>query len=147
MADRFEGTTHIDRPIEEVFAFLADGENDPKFSPRVLEIKKTTDGPPGVGTVYTSTVKDAGMKTKREFKLTEFDSPNRIRWAETSKNLVTAPEGGYDLTPDGDGTRLTVHNRLEGHGLGKLLVGFAARAAQKDADAFAGRIKQAVESS
>ena len=63
----FEGTAHIDRPIEEVFDFLADGENDPKFSPRVLEIKKTTDGPPGVGTVYASTVKDAGMKTKREF--------------------------------------------------------------------------------
>ena len=37
MAGRFEATTVIDRPIEEVFAFLADGENDPKFSPRVLE--------------------------------------------------------------------------------------------------------------
>ena len=73
MAGRFEATVVIDRPIEEVFAFLADGENDPKFSPRVLEIAKTTDGPPGVGTVYASTVKDAGMKTKREFKLTEFE--------------------------------------------------------------------------
>src|SRR5215210_8123929 len=97
MAGRFEATVAIDRPIEEVFAFLADGENDPKFSPRVLEIAKTTDGPPGVGTVYASTVKDAGMKTKRKFKITEFDSPNRIRWAELSKNLVTAKEGGYDL--------------------------------------------------
>ena len=38
MAGRFEATTVIDRPIEEVFAFLADGTNDPKFSPRVLEI-------------------------------------------------------------------------------------------------------------
>ena len=37
MAGRFEATVVIDRPIEEVFAFLADGENDPKFSPRVLE--------------------------------------------------------------------------------------------------------------
>jgi len=147
MAGRFEGTAHIDRPIEEVFAFLADGENDPKFSPRVLEIAKTTDGPPGVGTVYASTVKDAGMKTNREFKLTEFDAPTKIRWAETSKNLVTATEGGYDLERDGEGTRLTVHNQLEGHGIGKLLVGFAVRAAQKDADAFAGRIKRAVESS
>ena len=45
---RFGATVTIDRPIEEVFAFLADGENDPKFSPRVLEIAKTTDGPPGV---------------------------------------------------------------------------------------------------
>jgi carbon monoxide dehydrogenase subunit G len=147
MAGRFEGTAHIDRPIEEVFAFLADGENDPKFSPRVLEIARTTDGAPGVGTVYASTVKDAGMKTKREFKLTEFDPPTRIRWTEVSKNLVTAPEGGYDLASDGEGTRLTVHNELEGHGIGKLLVGLAVRAAQKDADAFAARIKQAVEAS
>ena len=101
MAGRFEGTVVIDRPIEEVFAFLADGENDPKFSPSVLEIAKTTDGPPGVGTVYASTVKDAGMKTKREFKLTEFQPPTRIRWAESSKNLVTAPEGRLRPRPRG----------------------------------------------
>lgn len=92
MAGRFEATVVIDRSIEEVFAFLSDGTNDPKFSPRVLEIAKTTDGPPGVGTVYASTVKDAGMKTKREFKLTEFERPTTIRWAEISKNLVMAPE-------------------------------------------------------
>ncbi len=147
MTGRFEGTAHIDRPIEEVFAFLADGENDPKFSPRVLEIAKTTDGPPGVGTTYESTVKDAGMKTKRVFKLTRFDPPNGIAWTEVSKNLVTAPEGGYELAADGDGTRLGVHNELEGHGVGKLLLPLALRAARKDADAFAERIKAAVEGS
>src|SRR5258705_6021515 len=100
MSNSFSATTEIDRPINEVFAFLADGENDPKFSPRVVEIAKTTDGPPGVGTIYASTVKDAGMKTKREFKLTEFDPPNRIRWTELSKNMITVPNGGYDLAAD-----------------------------------------------
>jgi carbon monoxide dehydrogenase subunit G len=147
MPGRFEGTAVIDRPIDEVFAFLADGENDRKFSPRVLEIAKTTDGPPGVGTIYKSTVKDAGMKTKREFELTEFQSPTRIRWAERSKNLVTAPEGGYDLAPEGSGTRLTVYNVLEGHGLGKLLAPLALRQAQKGANDFAAAIKRAVEAS
>jgi carbon monoxide dehydrogenase subunit G len=147
MAGRFEGTTVIDRPIEEVFAFLADGENDPKFSPRVLEIAKTTDGPPGVGTVYASTVKDAGMKTKREFRLTEFEPPTRIRWAEQSKNLVTASEGGYDLAPEGAGTRLRVFNFLEGHGAGKLIAPLALRSARKGADDFAQAIKRAVEAS
>src|ERR671914_1714546 len=127
MAGRFETTVVIDRPIEEVFAFLADGENDPKFSPRVLEIAKTTDGPPGVGTVFASTVKDAGVKTKREFRLTEFERPTRIRWTEISKNLVTVPEGGYDLAPDGSGTRLSFYNVLAGHGLGKLLAPMALR--------------------
>jgi uncharacterized protein YndB with AHSA1/START domain len=147
MAGRFEATVVIDRPIEEVFAFLADGENDPKFSPRVLEIEKATDGPPGVGTVYSSTVKDAGVKTKREFKLTEFDPPTRIRWAEVSKNAVTASEGGYDLAPEAGGTRVTIYNVLEGHGLGKLLTPLALRSARKGADDFGKAIKAAVEAS
>ena len=147
MPGRFEGTAVIERPIEEVFAFLADGTNDPKFSPRVLEIAKTTDGPSGVGTIYRSTVKDAGMKTKREFELTEFEPPTKIRWAELSKNLVTAPEGGYDLAPEGSGTRLRVYNVLEGNGLGKLLAPLALRQAQKGADDFAAAIKRAVEAS
>src|SRR3954452_12515819 len=97
MAHGFSGTTTINRPIAQVFAFLADGTNDPKFSPRVQEIRKTTDGPVGVGTVFASTVKDAGMTTQREFELTEFVQPTRIRWTERSKNSVTVPEGGYDL--------------------------------------------------
>jgi uncharacterized protein YndB with AHSA1/START domain len=147
MAGRFDATVVIDRPIDEVFAFLADGENDRKFSPRVLEIAKTTDGPPGVGTVYASTVKDAGVKTKREFRLTEFEPPTRIRWAEVSKNLVVASEGGYDLAPAGEGTQLTVYNVLEGRGLGVLIAGFALRSARKGADAFGQSIKAAVEAS
>jgi carbon monoxide dehydrogenase subunit G len=145
MRGRFEGTASIDRPVEQVFAFLADGRNDPSFSPRVIEIEKRTDGPVGVGTVYASTVKDAGVKSKREFELTAFEEPTRIRWREISKNLVTAPEGGYDLHADGAGTHLSVFNELEGHGLGSLIGRLALSSARKDADAFAGRIKAAVE--
>ncbi len=147
MAEQFGASVVIDRPIEEVFAFLADGENDTKFSPRVIEIAKTTDGPAGKGTIYKSTVKDAGFKTKREFELTEFEAPTKIRWAERSKNLVTVPKGGYDLTPDGEGTKLTFFNEMEGHGLGKLLAGFALGSARKGADDFARGIKQAIEAS
>jgi uncharacterized protein YndB with AHSA1/START domain len=148
MAGRFDVTVEIDRPIAEVFAFLADGENDPKFSSRVLEIAKTTDGPPGVGTVYKSTVKDGGVKTKREFELTEFEAPTKIRWAERSKNPIVVTEGGYDLAPAGDGkTQVTLYNVLEGRGLGVLITGFALRSARKGADAFGQAIKTAVEAS
>ncbi len=148
MAHGFSGSVLIDRPIDEVFAFLADGTNDPKFSPRVQQIRKTTDGPVGVGTVFESTVKDAGMKSSRSFELTAVDAPTTIRWTERSKNIVTVPEGGYDLEKVSDTqTRVTIHNRFEGHGFGKLVVGFAARAAVKDAPAFAQRIKAAVEAS
>jgi len=146
MPGDFSGTALIDRPVADVFAFLAEGTNDPKFSPRVIEIHKEPDGPSGLGTIFVSRVKDAGMTTDRRFELTVFEAPTTLRWSERSKNLVTVPDGGYDLEAVGDSqTKLTVFNSLVGHGIGKLLVGFARRAAVKDADAFAQRIKAAVE--
>ena len=148
MAHGFSGTAVIDRPIADVFAFLADGTNDTKFSPRVQTITKTTDGPIGVGTVFESTVKDAGMKSSRKFELTEFEAPTKIRWSERSKNAVTVPDGGYDLEAVGESqTKVTIHNTFVGHGIGKLFVGPASKAAVKDAPAFAARIKAAVEAS
>jgi carbon monoxide dehydrogenase subunit G len=148
MAHEFSGSAAIDRPIDEVFAFLADGTNDPKFSPRVQEIRKTTDGPVAAGTVFESKVKDAGMTTQRKFELTELAAPTKIRWTERSKNMVTVPAGGYDLERLSDTqTKVTIHNTFAGHGFGKVIVGFAAKAAIKDAPAFAERIKSAVEAS
>ena len=146
MPGQYSGSAVIDRPITEVFAFLAAGTNDPKFSPRVMEIRKEPDGPSGLGTIFVSKVKDAGMKTNRRFELTGFTEPTTIRWAERSKNLVTVSEGGYDLEAVGDSqTKVTIFNSFVGHGFGKLLVGFARSSAAKDADAFARRIKAAVE--
>jgi polyketide cyclase/dehydrase/lipid transport protein len=146
MAGQFEGTAEIDRPIAEVFAYLAAGTNDPEFSPRVLKIAKSPEGPTAVGTTFTSTVRDAGLTTQRRFEITELVEPTTIRWAERSKNLVTATEGGYDLEAVGDGTtKLRIFNVLEGHGVGKLLASVALKAARKDADDFANRIKVAAE--
>jgi hypothetical protein len=146
MAHEFSGSAVIDRPINDVFAFLGAGTNDPEFSPRVQQIAQTTDGPVGVGTVFESTVKDAGMTSTRRFELTNFDPPTKIRWTERSKNMITVPDGGYDLEAVSDTqTKVTIHNQLEGHGFGKVIIAFALRAAIKDAPAFAQRIKSAVE--
>jgi hypothetical protein len=146
MAHEFQGSAVVARPIDEVFAFLAEGTHDPEFSPRVVEIRRVGDGPVGVGTVFESKVKDAGMTTDRRFELTEFAPPTKIRWTERTSNIVTVPTGGYDLEPVGDGeTRVTIHNQLEGHGFGKVIVGFATRSAVKDAPALAQRIKGAIE--
>ena len=147
MSGRFSGSAEVNRPIAEVYAYLADGTHDPEFSPRVLAISKEPPGPSAVGTMFVSKVKDAGMKSDRRFELVELVEPTTIRWSERSKNLITA-EGGYDLQDLGDGrTKVTIFNTLEGHGFGKVLTGFAVKAAQRDADAFAQRIKVAVEAS
>jgi hypothetical protein len=144
---KFSGSAVVNKPIAEVFAYLAEGTNDPDFSPRVQEIAEEPVGPSALGTVFISKVKDAGMKTERRFEITEFTAPTALRWQERSKNIVTVTDGGYDLEDLGDGTtKVTIFNTFAGHGFGKMIVGFARSAAAKDVDAMAGRIKAAIES-
>ena len=51
----FENTVTIQRPAEEVFAFLADFENTPMWNYAIEETSKTSPGPVGVGTRYRQT--------------------------------------------------------------------------------------------
>src|SRR4029453_9581804 len=48
----FENTVMIRRPIADVFAFLADFENIPKWNYAIVETHKVSQGPIGVGTIY-----------------------------------------------------------------------------------------------
>jgi len=144
----FSASTTVDRPIEAVFAFLADGENDKEWAERLIEIRKTTPGEVGVGTAYASTARDMGVKAKHETRLTVFEPPTRLRWEEVSRGPIYIAEGGYDLAPAADGgTELTLFNRLEAKGLGKLLLGNASRGLRKRAPDVVRRIKAAIEAS
>jgi carbon monoxide dehydrogenase subunit G len=143
---RLTGTVVVDRPIDEVFAFLADGENDIKFSPRLKRIERTSGDCLGVGTTYESHAREMGLPTRHKFRITEFEPPHRIRWQELTKAPVYIGEGGYDLAPAGEGaTEVTFFNDLEARGPGKLLVGSIHRRYAKNAPDFAQRIKRAVE--
>lgn len=147
MSKHGEITITIDRPIERVFDFLADGENDKRFSKRIVEIAKTTEGPVGVGTRYVSKAKDVGLTAKHEFEITTFERPTSIRWRELSKGPVTVCEGGYELRPAGNGTELTFSGDLEGHGIGKLMLGFVSRKVRGGFPEFAQSIKDVIETS
>jgi Polyketide cyclase / dehydrase and lipid transport len=40
----------INRPVEEVFDFVADGRNEPEYNPRILRVEQISPGPIGRGT-------------------------------------------------------------------------------------------------
>jgi uncharacterized protein YndB with AHSA1/START domain len=48
----FENTIQIKRPQNEVFRFLSDLENLPKWNYFVTQVKKVSKGPIGIGTTY-----------------------------------------------------------------------------------------------
>ncbi len=123
---RFSINLIIGRPINEVFRFVADFENMPKWNYYVVEVNKVTSGPIGVGTVFRQVRK---TDTQR-YQIVEFE-PNRKVVVET---LPPAPalQMRFTFEPAGGGTRLTDEWELKGGLIG--LFGSLA----------AGRVKAAV---
>ena len=73
---RIETSIVINRPLEEVFAFTTDLENQPKYQPRLLEAKKTSEGPIGLGTTWRLVGKVLGQRMEFEQQCIEYE-PNR----------------------------------------------------------------------
>lgn len=72
-----EDTVTVGRPIAEVFAFLADGTNDPRWRPEVTSISHVSGT--GVGTQYAQTMKGPGGRSiKGDYRITVYDEPTRL---------------------------------------------------------------------
>lgn len=95
----FENTIQIDRPIEVVFAFLADFENVPKWNYFVQEVRKTSAGPVGVGATYHQVRKT----DEQDFRVTEYEPYQRLV-VETSPQASPKFRRRFTLQGEGSGT-------------------------------------------
>jgi uncharacterized protein YndB with AHSA1/START domain len=109
----------IDRPIEEVFAYIADNENDPQWCVPVIETTRIAGAAPGVGARYTFASRVGRMKVRGAFETTGFEAPETIRWA--GESAIVTFSGQYRLTPTATGTRLVERSSFEPKGGLKLL--------------------------
>jgi uncharacterized protein YndB with AHSA1/START domain len=114
---RFTNSITIRRPVEDVFAFVADLENAPKWNYALVETRKTSDGPVAVGTRYRQ-VRSVPTRSEETLKITEWE-PNR-RFAFVGD---LGPFHGalvYDFEDVDGATRLTNTADLEARGLARL---------------------------
>ena len=109
----------INRPIEEVFAYIADNENDPQWCVPVVETTRIAGNAPGVGARYAFASKVGLMKLRGEFETTGFEAPEAIHWAGESS--IVRFSGQYRLESTAAGTCLEERTAFEPKGLLKLL--------------------------
>lgn len=113
-----ESETVIQRPIGEVFAFLADAENDPKWRSAVLDIARVSGS--GVGTHYRQGVKGpGGRRLDADIEITRLEPDALIGFRATSGPV--RPTGQYHLEPAGTGTRVRFTLDAELPGLKKMM--------------------------
>ena len=112
-------TIVIDRPPNEVFAFLADPANDQTWRPHVKEI--TAEGQPRVGSTIHQVIDGPGGRgIAADIELTGYEPPTRYAF-----KVVTGPArpvGEFRLRPAGSGTEVTFTLSAELSGFKKLLM-------------------------
>jgi hypothetical protein len=114
-----EGNIVIGRSIEEVFDFVADERNEPRYNPQMTRADKITPGPIGIGTKFHSVMSGAGRGADMTIEFTEFDRPRRI--AETTLMTNMNINGVLTFDPMPGATRMSWSWDLKPQGFYKLL--------------------------
>ena len=98
---QFKNSLIINRPVDEVFTYIADFENMPTWNYFVLAVRKTTPGRIGLGTTFFQTRKT----DVQQYTITEYETNSRV----TVETIPPAPalQMRFTFEPVGSSTRLT----------------------------------------
>jgi uncharacterized protein YndB with AHSA1/START domain len=117
-------TITIARPVGDVFAFLANAENDKQWRGGIIDMTRT--GGQGVGATYRQIVAGpGGRRIDADVEITEFVPDQRIAF-RTTKGPVR-PTGSYDLQTRDRGTVVTFRLAATLGGVKKLMAPMVAK--------------------
>jgi len=134
----------INRPIEEVFGFVANFENHPKWESNFQKVKLLTSTPTGVGTIYQCELKLPGQTATLKFEITEYEVNKKIAF-EAEAAGPAKPNGSFLFEPAAGGTKITLVPRPEFRGLFKLLEPMMAGYVRKQNQEHLIKLKQILE--
>ena len=138
-----ENTVIIDRPVSDVFAFVADGTTAPKWRSGVLDVTRES-GDGGVGSVYRQGVKGPmGRRIPADYEVTEFETDRLIAFKAIAGPF--RPTGRFLFEPADGGARVTFSLAGELTGMKKLLMSGAAAKTMRSEVATLGNLKRLLE--
>jgi uncharacterized protein YndB with AHSA1/START domain len=108
-----ERSVTIARPAEEVFAFLADARNDPRWCASVVACEQRSGDGPGLDASYRARHKPTPFHPvmSRLIRVVEYQPPRLVRWCQEDSNGVF--HIAYELEPIGEETRFVQRDRIE----------------------------------
>ncbi len=131
------------RPASEVFAFIADGLNGPKWRSGILDIAHVSGS--GVGATYKQGVKGpGGRRIDADYRVTTYEPNSRLAFEGIAGPV--RPTGEYFLEDVDGGTDLTFALRADLGGIKKLLMGGAVQKTMDSEVEATERLKRLMES-
>jgi uncharacterized protein YndB with AHSA1/START domain len=95
----------INRPIADVFAFVADGTKTPQWQSEVVAARRTSRGAIGVGATYQAMRTQSRQEVASTFEITEYEPYKRVTFAYTAGEAACVDS--YAFQAVGSGTRVT----------------------------------------
>jgi uncharacterized membrane protein len=136
-----ENSIVIERPRSEVFGFVADHENDPKWRPGVLDIKRASGE--GQGAVYTQGVQGPmGKRIDADFEVTAYQQDTLLAFRTLAGPV--RPEGSYRFEDADGGTHVTFSLNANLSGAQKLMSPMVAKSMRNQVAAL-GDLKRVLE--
>jgi uncharacterized protein YndB with AHSA1/START domain len=136
-------STVINRPVEEVFAFMSSPENYPKWVSGSSDVTITSAGPIGVGTTYRTVLTFLGRRMEGEVEVTEYE-PNHS-YAEKSKSGPVPVKSWVTFERVEGGTRVTDTHVAEPGGFFKLAEPLLVRMIKRQFEADYANLKDLME--
>lgn len=133
----------ITRPRDEVFAFIADARNRPRWDDTVDSEELTSPEPIGVGTTVRTKLRSMGRDYEYTWEVAEHQPPDRQTIESTSGPMSTTLV--YRLDPGDDQTTLRFAVTGRPTGLLRLLQPLIARTTQRNLDRGFARLKALLE--
>ena len=99
-----EGDIVINRTPEEVFDFVADERNEPRYNPKMRLAEKISDGPIGLGTRFRAQTVSMGRPVDMVIEVTSYQRPHRLGITTHMSSMDL--HGGLPFDPATDGTRM-----------------------------------------
>ena len=101
---QINGEILINRPVEEVFDFVADERNEPRYNPRMLRAEKLSPGPVGLGSRFRAVMRSWPRPTTMTTEFRVYQRPRRL--ASTTRLSTMDIEGILSFDPVPAGTRM-----------------------------------------
>ena len=143
MNDRVEGEIVIHRPVEEVFDFVADERNEPRYNPRMLHVEQTSARPVGLGARFSAEMRSTVRTVRMTIENTGYERPRRLAVRTHLSN--TDIEGNLRFEPLADGTRMRWRWDLEPRRVLRLMTPLTIRMGQRQEQAIWSSLKRALE--
>ena len=133
----------ISRPVDEVFAFVSDARNRPRWDESVDSEELTSPEPIGVGTTVRTSLRSMGRDYVLTWEIVEHEPPHRQTIESTSGPFATTL--AYELSAQDGGTLVEFSVTGRPTGVLRLLQPLIARNAQKSLDRGFPRLKRVLE--